>query len=134
MIKDENRIVLKGNVGRDPRVQMVGQSQVVNFSLATKESWKDRNGEWKDETTWFNVVAWQGHGICDFNQIQQGQKLLVVGKMRNREFTDKNSEKRSIWEVVASTIDIIQDIRSTPGNGGENRRNRGASKTEEDNW
>ena len=72
MDRSINRVELRGNVGSEPRINEVGESKVIRFSLATNETFKDRNGVLKEETTWHSVSAWAGRGMPDFNEIKKG--------------------------------------------------------------
>ena len=105
-MKCENKIYLKGKLGNDARISTVGERKVANFSMATDYDYKKRDGGWDKETTWHNVCAWAGFGVCDLDLLKKGTPVLVVGRIRNREWMD-NGVKRSITEILAETIDIL---------------------------
>jgi len=106
-LRDINRIELIGRAGADPKVhQFDNGGEVVEFSLATKESWKDKKtGEWKDRTTWHKVKAFSpkngGRGIVGTIEgtIFKGSTVRVLGQQTHREY-DKNGEKRYSAEVL----------------------------------
>ena len=77
-----NRIELRGNVG-NAKISAVGSGRVANFSLATNHMYKSRNGDAVIETTWFNVVAWEGREVKDIDKIKVGAKGCLTGRVRN---------------------------------------------------
>lgn len=108
-MKKYNRIELKGNLGRDASVQTVNGRQVANFSVATEYVYKNRAGEFESETTWLNVCAWEGSGICPMSLLVKGAKVSVTGRMRSRTYTDKSGSEKEILEVLADTCDAIYE-------------------------
>ena len=99
--------IIKGTLGRDARINKVGERSVANFSVATEYEYKTKDGGWEKETTWHDVAAWQGHGICDFELLTKGAKVLVVGRERRRKFTDQSGNEREVAEVLAETVDVL---------------------------
>ncbi|MDD2594874.1 MAG: single-stranded DNA-binding protein [Bacteroidales bacterium] len=104
-----NRVELRGRIGQDPRITNVGESQVARFSVATNETFKDKKGELKEETTWHNITAWSGKTIDDFRQLKKGTFVSVVGKLRNVKFTTASGEDRQFVEILASRLNVVQD-------------------------
>ncbi len=98
-----NRIELKGNVG-NVRLSTVGENQVARFSLATNFIYKGKEGDAVIETTWHNVVAWNGRGMPDLTKIEKGQPLYVCGRLRSSKFTGSDGTEKQIYEVIASKI------------------------------
>ncbi len=98
-----NRIELKGNVG-NVRLSTVGENQVARFSLATNFIYKGKEGDAVIETTWHNVVAWNGRGMPDLTKIEKGQPLYVCGRLRSSRFTGSDGTEKQIYEVIASKI------------------------------
>lgn len=101
-----NRIELRGNVGQEPKINEVGESTVIKFTVATTEIYKDRTGTLKEETTWHNVVAWAGKGMPDFHQIHKGTFVSVTGRVRNTRYTNADGEERPYTDVLASRLSI----------------------------
>jgi single-strand DNA-binding protein len=97
-----NKIELRGNVGNEPREKMVGNMKVVNFSLATIYSYNKKNGESVQETTWHNVTVWG-----DFS-IKKGDIIEVIGRIRNRKYTDQNGVEKNFSEVLAQEVKILK--------------------------
>jgi single-strand DNA-binding protein len=98
-----NKVILVGNVGRDPETRRTANGDgVVSFSLATTESWRDKaTGERKDATQWHNVVIWnEGIGKVAEQYVRKGSKIYIEGQLQTREFTDKDGNQRKVTEVV----------------------------------
>ena len=98
-----NKAILIGGLGRDPEVRSTGSgSRVVTFSVATKESWRDRNtGERKERTEWHNVVCWnEGLGKVAESYLKKGSKVAIEGQIQTREYTDKDGNQRKVTEIV----------------------------------
>jgi len=116
-----NKVILIGNVGQDPEVKvMQSGSKVVNFSLATSESWKDKNGEKKENTEWHRIVVY-GDKLPDIigQYVKKGTKLYIEGAIKSRKYTDASGQERTIVEIVIqnfSGIVKILDSRNTNNN------------------
>lgn len=103
-----NRVELRGHVGQNPKITTVGESQVARFSIATNETYKDKRGDLKEETTWHNISAWNGRAIDDFSSLKKGAYVSLVGKIRNVRYTSSTGEERQFSEVVASRLSVLQ--------------------------
>ncbi len=102
-----NRVELKGNVGQEPKIMKVENGgSVVRFSLATHETFRTKSGEFKEETTWHNVVAWATKGMPDFEKIKKGTFLELLGKIRYVKYKNQAGEDRVITEILALKIII----------------------------
>lgn len=108
-MKKYNRIELKGNLGKDAQVREVGDRKVASFSVATEYVYKNKAGGYETETTWLNVCAWEGTGICNFSSLAKGAKVSVTGRLRSRTYTDQQGSQREILEVLADTLDLIYE-------------------------
>ena len=106
MDRSINRIELRGNVGQDARITRVGDNTVARFSVATNETYKDRSGNLKEETTWHSVTAWAGKGMPDFSRICKGSCVYVLGRLRQSRYTAANGEERNFYEVLATRVKI----------------------------
>jgi len=98
-----NRVELRGVVG-GVRTQKVGDRLVAHLALATNYAYKDKAGSPVIETTWHNVVAWEGRDIADVDQIKKGDKLYVVGRFRTQKYTDSNEQEKISFEVNATRV------------------------------
>jgi single-strand DNA-binding protein len=99
-----NRIMLIGNLGKDCETRFTtGNLSITNFTLATTYSYKDKNGNWKDETTWHNVVSF---GLSDYmkENLKKGKKFYVEGRLTKRDYTDKDGNKKYFTEVVSERL------------------------------
>ena len=98
-----NKVILVGNLGRDPEVRtMPSGDKMVSFSLATTESWRDKNtGERRDKTEWHNVVIFNENlGRVAEQYCRKGSKIYVEGQLQTREYQDKDGNQRKATEVV----------------------------------
>ena len=108
-----NKIEIQGIVG-NASSSKVGESEVVRFSVVTEYCYKDRNGGAVIDATWFNVTAWrrsdgENKRVVDFSQLGKGVKVNVKGRIRTSRYTDSNGIDRTVWEVVASDVNVIND-------------------------
>ncbi len=113
MERSVNRIELRGNVGQDARVTVVGNNTVARFNMATNEVFKDRSGNIKEETTWHSVVVWAGRGMPDFNRIKKGTPVHVIGRLRINKFMTAEGDERQFPEILASRVDIVDNSISS---------------------
>ena len=103
-----NRVILVGRLGKDPKTSYLSDgTAVTSFSIATSESWKDKNtGEKKEKTEWTNCQAWRRLAeICD-QYLTKGSLVYVEGKLQNRSY-DKDGTTRYVTEVVLSTMQML---------------------------
>ena len=105
-----NKVMLIGNLGKDPEIRMGQQTgrKKVAFSLATSRRYRDANGEQKEDTQWHNVVGW-GKVADIFEQlgIKKGTSLYVEGHLANRSWDDQNGQKRYVTEVYIDTFQVL---------------------------
>ena len=104
-----NKIILVGNLGRDPELRYTPQgTPVCSFSLATNERRKDRNtGENNDITTWFRVTLWGRQAETASQYLQRGRPVYIEGRLRVEEYTDRDGNKRHSLEVNATDMQFI---------------------------
>ena len=98
-----NRVILLGNVGRDPESRtLTNGGTVVSFSLATSESWRDKQtGERKEKSEWHQIVIWnEPLGKIAAQYLKKGSKVYLEGQIQTREFTDKDGNQRKTTEIV----------------------------------
>jgi single-strand DNA-binding protein len=100
-----NKVVLVGNAGTTPDGrELTGGNKVTRFTMATSESYKNKDGEYKTDTTWHNIVAWgKLADYCEKN-VQKGLMVAVEGKIQTRMYEDKDGGKRWITEIVISDL------------------------------
>lgn len=104
-----NKVILIGNLGRDPEVRRLENGAVVaNFPIATSETYTDKNtGEKRDNTDWHNIVAWRGLAEVIEKYVRKGTKIYVEGKLKTRSYQDKEGITRYVTEVLAEEITIL---------------------------
>jgi len=111
-----NRVMLIGNLGKDPDVQYLeGNIAVAKFSLATTETYKDRAGKLISQTEWHTVVLWRGLAELAQKYLHKGSLVYIEGRLRTRSWEDKEGNKKFATEVVGDNL-IMLDKR-TDGHG-----------------
>jgi single-strand DNA-binding protein len=120
-----NKVILVGNLGRDPEVRRAPSGDaIVNFSVATSESWRDRqSGEKRERTEWHNVVIFNENLAKVAEQyLRKGSKVYLEGALQTRKFTDKNGAERQTTEVVLQKYrGELTLLDSRQGGGGDDR-------------
>jgi single-strand DNA-binding protein len=103
-----NRVILVGRLGRDPETRYTGSGQAVaNFSLATDESYKDRNGERQKRTEWHKIVVWGKQAEIAQQYLKKGSLIFIEGRIQSREWQDKEGQKRTSFEIVANNFRML---------------------------
>jgi single-strand DNA-binding protein len=103
-----NKIILVGNLGRDPELRYTPQgTPVCNFSIATNERRKDKTGEMQDHTTWFRVVLWGRQAETASQYLTKGRPIYIEGRLRVEEWTDRDGKPRQTLEVHATDMQFI---------------------------
>ena len=109
MAKSVNKVILLGNVGKDPEIKSTaGGTLVANLSLATSDRYKDKAGEWQDRTEWHNLVAYARGAEIMRDYVTKGSKLYVEGRITTRSWDDKESGKKiHRTEIVVGDISLL---------------------------
>jgi single-strand DNA-binding protein len=103
-----NKIMIIGNVGKDPEIKLINSNTIANFSIATSSSWKDKNtGEKKEETEWFNIVIYGKLAEIAGQYVKAGDKLYVEGKLKTRKWTDKDGVEKYKTEVIVDVMNML---------------------------
>lgn len=110
-----NKVMLIGNVGKDPEVRYLENNpapqgtnpKVAQFTLATTERFRDRNGEVRENTEWHNIVAWRGLADLAEKYIRKGSQLYIEGRTRTRSWNDQAGAKQYRTEIVADSIQLL---------------------------
>ena len=104
-----NKVTLIGNLGKDPELRRLENgTAVAKFSMATNESYKDKNGEWQTQTEWHDIVVWRALAERAEQQLKKGKLVYIEGKLTHRKWTDKNDIVRYTTEVVANTFRLLE--------------------------
>ena len=102
-----NKVILVGNVGKDPEIRRFENNIKASFSLATSETYTPKGGDKVTQTEWHNIVAWRRLAELAENYIRKGSQLLIEGKLRYRSYDDRDGNKKYIVEVEADTIQLL---------------------------
>ncbi|HEY6264565.1 MAG TPA: single-stranded DNA-binding protein [Candidatus Acidoferrum sp.] len=103
-----NKVILVGRLGRDPETRYTGGGQAVaNFSVATDESYKDKNGERQKRTEWHKIVVWSKLAEIAQQYLKKGSLLYLEGRLQTREWQDKEGQKRTTTEIVATNFRML---------------------------
>ena len=114
-----NRVILIGRLGHDPSTRYTGGGQAVcNFSVATDETYKDRNGERQKRTEWHKIVVWGKQAEIAQQYLKKGSLIFVEGRIQSREWTDKENQKRTSYEIVATNFRMLGSRADNMGAGG----------------
>jgi len=114
-----NKVILVGNLGKDPEVRSLESgTKVASFSLATSESYKNKDGQKVDQTEWHNVVMWRGLAEVAEKYLKKGSQIYLEGKIRTRTWDDKEGNKRYTTEIIADTFTMLgkRDDTATQSN------------------
>lgn len=116
-----NRVILVGNLGKDPEVRTLENgAKVAKFSLATNENYRDKSGEWQQQTEWHDIVAWRTLAERAEQTLHKGTAIYLEGKLSTRTWQDKDGNNRRTTEVVANYFRII----NRSGQGGSSNAER----------
>lgn len=103
-----NKVMLIGNLGKDPEIQLVdGNVSVVKVPLATTEMYKDRNGKTQSQTEWHTVVLWRGLAEMAGKYLKKGSLIYVEGRLRYHAWEDKTGVKKYITEIIADNVVML---------------------------
>ena len=118
-----NKVTLVGRLGQDPETKDVNGTTVANFSLATSETWKDKDsGDKKERTEWHRLVAWGRQAEIVGEYLTKGSLIYVEGQLQTRKWTDKDDNERYTTEIRVGMMKML---------GGKNGSNGGSSDSNE---
>jgi single-strand DNA-binding protein len=139
MAKSVNKVILLGNVGKDPEIRSTtGGTLVANLSMATSERYKDKGGEWQERTEWHNLVSYARGAEILRDYVKKGSKLYVEGRITTRSWDDKETGKKAYrTEIVVSEISLLSPADGsngrpdTDGADSQGRTNRNSDAAED---
>lgn len=103
-----NKVILVGNVGKDPETRYLDENTpVCKFSLATSESYRNKDGEKIEQTEWHNIVLWRGLAKVAEQYVKKGSQLYIEGRIKSRSYDDKDGIKRYITEIVGDNMQML---------------------------
>ena len=122
-----NKIMLIGNLGKDPELNVTQEgTPVTKFTLAVNRNTKTSTGEREKETEWFNIVAWrQLAEICE-RYLHKGSKVYIEGRLQTRKYTDRNGVERTAIDVIANDMQML-DSKSASASGGSESYSAGSA-------
>ena len=103
-----NKVILVGKLGKDPEVRhLEGGVSVAHFTLATNEYYQDKQGNRVERTEWHTISAWRGLADMADKFLKKGQQVYIEGKLRTRQYQDKDQQTRYITEIIADEISML---------------------------
>jgi len=103
-----NKVFLLGNLTRDPELRHTAQgTSVANFSIAVNRTYKGNDGDFKKETSYFNIIVWGKTGENCAKFLSKGRPVLVEGRLQNRSYETQDGQKRTITEIVADNVQFL---------------------------
>ncbi|MBW2371934.1 MAG: single-stranded DNA-binding protein, partial [Deltaproteobacteria bacterium] len=103
-----NKVILIGNLGRDPELRYTASgTAVANFTLATSENIRTKDGGREDRTEWHRIVAWARTAELCSQYLSKGRSVYIEGRLQTREWEDKEGQKRRTTEIVANTVQFL---------------------------
>ncbi|MFN4985366.1 MAG: single-stranded DNA-binding protein [Ignavibacteria bacterium] len=121
MSRTLNKVMLIGNVGKDPEVHFTPSGvKVAQLRLATSETWKDKDGAVQEHTDWHTIIAWRGLADVVERLVRRGSRLYVEGKIQSRSFDDRDGNKKYVTEIIADSLLVLDAKRhDQPSNTNE---------------
>ena len=127
MARGLNKVMLIGNLGKDPEMKYTPSGMpVTTFSVAVSRSWRTPEGENREETEWFRVVAWQKLAETCNEYLRKGMRVYIEGRLQTRKWTDQQGQERYTTEVVANEM-VMLSGREEGGSGGGGSRERSSA-------
>jgi len=128
-----NRVMLIGNLGKDPDVQYIeGNIPVAKFPLATTETYKDKTGNVVSQTEWHNIVLWRGLADMSQKYLKKGSMVFIEGKLRTRSWEDKDKIKRFTTEIIADGL-VMLDKKKDQDTHNQQTGNSGGYEDNQEN-
>lgn len=113
-----NKVMLIGNLGRDPELKMTPSGQALaRFSLATTETWRNPQGEKQSKTEWHNIVVWGKQAETAEKYLRKGKQILVEGRIQYREYTDQAGVKKTSTEIRCDNFVMLGRMDDAPRGG-----------------
>ncbi|MGE8357906.1 MAG: single-stranded DNA-binding protein, partial [Microvirgula sp.] len=103
-----NKVILVGNLGRDPEVRYMPNGEAVaNFSIATTDQWKDKNGMRQERTEWHNIVMYRRLAEIAGEYLKKGRSVYIEGRIQSRKYNGKDGVERTAFEIVADQMQML---------------------------
>ncbi|NUF79323.1 single-stranded DNA-binding protein [Snodgrassella sp. ESL0323] len=116
-----NKVILVGRLGRDPETRYIPNGDAItNFSLATDEQWRDRNGERQTRTEWHNVSLYGKLGEIANQYLRKGSQVFIEGKIQSRKYTDKDGIERMAYNIIGNEMKMLGNRNDGSDSGNNN--------------
>ena len=116
-----NKVILVGRLGRDPETRyMPNGDAITNFSLATDEQWRDRNGERQTRTEWHNVSLYCKLGEIAGQYLRKGSQVFIEGKIQSRKYTGKDGIERTAYDIIGNEMKMLSNRNDGSDSGNNN--------------
>jgi len=126
-----NKVMLIGNLGKDPEVRYTASgTAVASFSLATSEKFKNKNGEWEEKTEWHNVTLWARLAEIAGEYLAKGKTVYIEGRLQTRKWQDRDGKDRYTTEIVGEKMQML----SGKGEGGGRQGTGRAAESQESGY
>ena len=110
-----NKVILIGHLGRDPEVRYMPNGEAVcNFSIATSETWNDRNGQRVERTEWHNITMYRKLAEIAGQYLKKGSQVYLEGKIQSRKYQGKDGIERTAYEIIANEMKMLGGNAQTP--------------------
>ena len=116
-----NKVILVGRLGRDPETRyMPNGDAITNFSLATDEQWRDRNGERQTRTEWHNITLFGKLGEIAGQYLRKGSQVFIEGKIQSRKYTGKDGIERTAYDIIGNEMKMLGNRNDSSDSGNNN--------------
>ncbi|WP_367437178.1 single-stranded DNA-binding protein [Snodgrassella alvi] len=116
-----NKVILVGRLGRDPETRYIPNGDAItNFSLATDEQWRDRNGERQTRTEWHNVSLYGKLGEIAGQYLRKGSQVFIEGKIQSRKYTGKDGIERTAYDIIGNEMKMLSNRNDGSDSGNNN--------------
>ena len=130
-----NKVMLIGNLGKDPEVRYTTSNQsVASFPLATSEKFKNKSGEWEERTEWHNVVLWGRQAEVAGEYLAKGKTVFIEGRLQTRKWQDKEGRDRYTTGIVGERMQMLGGRGDGPAGGGGGNRAQGRQQPADDSY
>ncbi len=128
MARSVNKVILIGNLGKDPELRYAPSgSAVASFSMATSEQWKDQEGNPQERTSWHNIVVWGKLAEIAAEYLKKGRKVYIEGRLQYRDYEGKDGNKRYVTEIVVNDLVMLGSRQDGGDSGGSFAKENGGS-------
>ena len=117
-----NKVILVGNLGRDPEVRYMPNGEAVcTFSIATTDSWKDKSGQKQERTEWHSIILYRRLAEIAGEYLRKGRPIYIEGRVRSRKYTGKDGVERTAFEIEATELQLLGGREESGGNARQER-------------